>query len=63
MDGTSTTFFTKPELTPERREFYGRLRRRMFLKEVHLEDGEQPDKLADERRRLGQQRRQLLRTT
>jgi gentisate 1,2-dioxygenase len=25
MDGTSTTFFTKPELTPERREFYGRL--------------------------------------
>lgn len=25
MDGSSSTFFVKPELTPERREFYGRL--------------------------------------
>ena len=25
MDGASTAFFTKPDLTPERQEFYGRL--------------------------------------
>ena len=25
MDGASTTFFTKPSLTPERKEFYQRL--------------------------------------
>jgi DNA primase len=31
------------------REFYSRLRRRLFLKEVHLEDGEQPDSLTPER--------------
>lgn len=31
------------------RKVYGRLRRRMFLKEVHLEDGEQPDNLPAER--------------
>jgi len=31
------------------RRVYARLRRRMFLKEVHLEDGEQPDSLAAER--------------
>jgi len=31
------------------REFYGRLRRRMYLREIHLEDGEQPDSLTAER--------------
>jgi DNA primase len=31
------------------REFYGKLRRKLFLKEIHLEDGEQPDGLTDER--------------
>jgi DNA primase len=31
------------------RDFYSRLRRRVFLKEVHLEDGEQPDGLTPER--------------
>jgi DNA primase (bacterial type) len=30
---------------------YGRLRRRMYLREIHLEDGEQPDSLSDERLR------------
>ena len=33
------------------REFYQRLRRSMFLKEVHLEDGEQPDGLTEDRLR------------
>jgi DNA primase len=33
------------------REFYSRLRRRIFLKEAHLEYGEQPDNLAVERLR------------
>ena len=31
------------------REFYRRMRRRLFLREVHLEDGEQPDNLSPER--------------
>ena len=31
------------------RDFYSRLGRRIFLKEVHLEDGEQPDGLTPER--------------
>jgi DNA primase len=31
------------------REFYGKLRRKLFLKEVPLEDGEQPDGLTEER--------------
>jgi DNA primase len=31
------------------REFYAKLRRTMFLKEVHLEDGEQPDSLTEDR--------------
>jgi DNA primase len=31
------------------REFYARLRRRTFLREAHLEPGEQPDTLGDER--------------
>lgn len=31
------------------REFYGRLRRRLYLREMHLEAGEQPDALSDER--------------
>ncbi|HEV8700966.1 MAG TPA: toprim domain-containing protein [Candidatus Polarisedimenticolia bacterium] len=31
------------------RKVYGRLRRKLFLKEVHLEVGEQPDSLSDER--------------
>ena len=31
------------------REFYGRLRRRLYLREIHLEPGEQPDALSDER--------------
>ncbi len=30
------------------RDFYGRLRRRMYLKEIHLEPGAQPDSLSDE---------------
>jgi DNA primase len=34
------------------REFYGRLRRRMYLREIHLEAGEQPDSLGDERLRI-----------
>ena len=31
------------------REFYGRLRRRLYLREIHLEPGEQPDALSDDR--------------
>ena len=31
------------------REFYARLRRRTYLREVHLEPGEQPDSLTDDR--------------
>jgi DNA primase len=31
------------------REFYGRLRRRVYLREIHLEAGEQPDRLSEER--------------
>lgn len=31
------------------REFYRRLRRRLYLREMHLEAGEQPDALSDER--------------
>jgi DNA primase len=31
------------------RKVYGRLRRKLYLKEVHLEDGQQPDSLSDER--------------
>jgi len=31
------------------REFYRRLRRRLYLKEIHLEEGQQPDGLSDER--------------
>ncbi len=31
------------------REFYGRLRRRMYLREIHLEPGEQPDRLSEDR--------------
>ncbi len=31
------------------REFYGKLRRKMYLKEIHLEPGEQPDSLAEDR--------------
>jgi DNA primase len=31
------------------REFYGRLRRRIYLREIHLESGEQPDRLSDDR--------------
>lgn len=35
------------------REFYRRLRRRLFLKEIHLDAGEQPDSLSEEQiRRL-----------
>jgi len=30
------------------RRMYGRLRRKLYLKEVHLEDGQQPDGLSDE---------------
>jgi len=33
------------------RDFYGRLRRRLYLREVHLEAGEQPDELPEERLR------------
>jgi DNA primase len=31
------------------RRVYGRLRRRVYLKEIHLEEGEQPDSLAVDR--------------
>ena len=31
------------------REFYARLRRRAYLREIHLEAGEQPDSLSDDR--------------
>lgn len=31
------------------REFYGRLRRRLYLREIHLDAGEQPDSLTDDR--------------
>ena len=31
------------------REFYGRLRRRLYLREIPLEPGEQPDSLSDDR--------------
>jgi DNA primase len=31
------------------REFYGRLRRRIYLREIHLEAGEQPDRLSQDR--------------
>jgi DNA primase len=31
------------------REFYVRLRRRMYLREIHLESGEQPDSLTEDR--------------
>lgn len=31
------------------REFYGRLRRRLYLREIHLDAGEQPDRLSEER--------------
>jgi DNA primase len=31
------------------REFYGRLRRRMYLREIHLEPGDQPDRLSEDR--------------
>jgi DNA primase len=31
------------------REFYARLRRRLYLKEIHLESGEQPDSLSEDR--------------
>jgi len=31
------------------REFYGRLRRRLHLREIHLEPGEQPDRLSEDR--------------
>jgi DNA primase len=31
------------------REFYGRLRRRIYLREIHLESGEQPDRLSQDR--------------
>jgi len=31
------------------REFYARLRRRMYLREIHLEPGEQPDALSENR--------------
>ena len=31
------------------REFYGRLRRRLYLREIHLEVGEQPDSLSEDR--------------
>jgi DNA primase len=31
------------------REFYARLRRRMYLREIHLESGEQPDSLSEDR--------------
>jgi DNA primase len=31
------------------REFYARLRRRTYLREIHLEAGEQPDSLSDDR--------------
>jgi DNA primase len=31
------------------REFYGRLRQRLYLREIHLDPGEQPDNLSEER--------------
>ena len=31
------------------REFYSRLRRRLYLREIHVEPGEQPDSLTDDR--------------
>ena len=31
------------------REFYGRLRRQLHLREIHLEPGEQPDRLSEDR--------------
>lgn len=31
------------------REFYGRLRQRLYLREIHLDAGEQPDNLSEER--------------
>jgi DNA primase len=31
------------------REFYARLRRRMYLREIHLEPGDQPDRLSEDR--------------
>jgi DNA primase len=31
------------------REFYARLRRRLYLREIHLEPGEQPDQLTEDR--------------
>jgi DNA primase len=31
------------------RQFYARLRRRLYLREIHLEDGEQPDSLSEDR--------------
>jgi DNA primase len=31
------------------REFYGRLRQRVYLREIHLDAGEQPDRLGEER--------------
>jgi DNA primase len=31
------------------REFYGRLRQRIYLREIHLEAGEQPDRLSEDR--------------
>ena len=31
------------------REFYGALRRRLYLREINLEPGEQPDTLTDNR--------------
>ena len=31
------------------REFYARLRRRLYLREIHLDPGEQPDQLTEDR--------------
>jgi DNA primase len=31
------------------REFYGRLRQRLYLREIRLDAGEQPDSLSEER--------------
>ena len=41
-------FYAQHKLALELRDFYGRLRRRMYLKEIHLEPGAQPDSLSDE---------------
>ena len=30
------------------REFYGKLRQRLYLREIHLEPGEQPDSMTDD---------------